>query len=76
MESTSVDGVAMSVVGLYPLCLQGYTMVQGLFDAPQAVKPALAMLFVQSGVSNFLKFFLIQFLNSSRLFLVGHFLTL
>jgi hypothetical protein len=55
MESTTVDGVAMSVVGLYPLCLQGYTMVQGLFNAPQAVKPALAMLFIQSGVSKLAK---------------------
>ena len=46
-------------------------MVQGLFNAPQAVKPVLAMLFIQSGVRHLPICSAASFLNVPRSFLVG-----
>lgn len=50
MDPVTAAGIALSVISLFPLCAQGFAMIQGGFSASKDNRQALAMIDIQSGV--------------------------
>jgi hypothetical protein len=47
MDPVSAFGVAAAVIGLIPLCAQGFEMITACFKAPGSVKEAMTLVTVQ-----------------------------
>jgi hypothetical protein len=47
MDPASAFGIATAVIGLIPLCAQGFEMITACFNAPESVKEAMTLVTVQ-----------------------------
>jgi hypothetical protein len=47
MDPVTALGVATGVIGLIPLCAQGFNMIASCFEAPKAVKESMTKITVQ-----------------------------
>ncbi|KFY81684.1 hypothetical protein V500_11180 [Pseudogymnoascus sp. VKM F-4518 (FW-2643)] len=47
MDPASVFGIATAIIGLVPICTQGFEMITACFKAPELVKEAMTLITVQ-----------------------------
>jgi hypothetical protein len=53
MDPITVGGLALSVVGLVPLCASGFQFVENIISAPKAAAKAVDLIAFQSTVSGY-----------------------
>ncbi len=53
MDPATAAGIALAVVGLFPLCRDGFSLIVACFQAHKDVKDAAIRLYIASGVRTF-----------------------
>lgn len=53
MDPVTAAGMALAVVGLFPLCGDGFSLIVTCFQAHKDVKDAAIRLYIASGVRTF-----------------------
>ena len=53
MDPVTAFGVAAAVVGLVPLCADGFEMIVKCIDAPKDARETFALVQVQAGVRSY-----------------------